>query len=90
MATVCLALSTLNAANTLHIQMLERVMRSPMSYFETTPLGRIINRFAKDVDTVDNILPETIRTALINFLSVRPKNLLIIWNTFPKTDLMIV
>ena len=51
--------------------MLQRIMKSPMSYFDTTPLGRIINRFAKDVDTVDNIIPVTLRTSLTNFLSVR-------------------
>ncbi|GAU91810.1 hypothetical protein RvY_03999-3 [Ramazzottius varieornatus] len=49
------------AGRELHNGMLSRLMHSPMSYFDTTPLGRILNRFSKEIDTVDIALPRNTR-----------------------------
>ena len=42
------SISTLKASTRMHNRMLDRVMKSPMSFFDTTPVGRIINRFSSD------------------------------------------
>ncbi|EKM58203.1 uncharacterized protein PHACADRAFT_116921 [Phanerochaete carnosa HHB-10118-sp] len=52
---------TYYASRGLHRASIERVMHAPMSFFETTPLGRIMNRFAKDIDTIDNMLGDALR-----------------------------
>ncbi|XP_035829879.1 multidrug resistance-associated protein 1 [Aplysia californica] len=50
-----------SASGTLHNVMLSHVLQAPMSFFDTTPIGRIINRFSRDVDVLDSTLPNTLR-----------------------------
>lgn len=51
----------LGAAKNLHNKMLYNIFRSNMAFFDVTPLGRILNRFSKDIDVADNILQGNIR-----------------------------
>ncbi|XP_066475389.1 multidrug resistance-associated protein 1-like [Tiliqua scincoides] len=44
---------SLCASRALHWQMLDSVLRLPLQYFETNPVGQIINRFTKDMFIVD-------------------------------------
>jgi ABC-type multidrug transport system fused ATPase/permease subunit len=53
-----------NVSNQLHRTAIIRIMHAPMSLFDTTPLGRIMNRFSKDMDTIDNTLNDSLRMAL--------------------------
>ncbi|CAG7725610.1 unnamed protein product, partial [Allacma fusca] len=61
---ILLSLGCLKAAEFLHADMLHHILRSPMSFFDTTPLGRIVNRFSKDVDVADNTFPLNLRSWL--------------------------
>ncbi|KAL3522804.1 hypothetical protein ACH5RR_015638 [Cinchona calisaya] len=50
--------SSLYATRRLHEAMLNSILRAPMVFFHTNPLGRIINRFAKDLGDIDrNVAP---------------------------------
>ncbi len=45
----------------LHFDMFVRVIRAPINlFFDRVPLGRLINRFASDLDVVDNTMPFTL------------------------------
>uniref|UniRef100_A0A4X2M0D4 ATP binding cassette subfamily C member 6 n=1 Tax=Vombatus ursinus TaxID=29139 RepID=A0A4X2M0D4_VOMUR len=44
---------TFAASKTLHHQMLDSVMHLPFQFFETNPIGQIINRFTKDMFIID-------------------------------------
>ncbi|KAF9162294.1 hypothetical protein DFQ26_003685 [Actinomortierella ambigua] len=56
---ILLVFCALRSARVLHEDMLRSVLRSPMSFFDTTPIGRILNRFSKDQATVDEVLPRS-------------------------------
>ena len=80
-----LAIGALKASKTLHNSMLANVLRSPMSFFDTTPLGRILNRFSKvslrqivavifsiskDIYMIDEVIPRSLAGFLMTFMSV--------------------
>ena len=56
-----LSTSGTNASKVMLQRAMTRVLRAPMSFFDTTPLGRITNRFSKDVDSMDNSLTDAMR-----------------------------
>lgn len=58
------AVLALAASNRLHKNAVFSVFRAPVAFFDTTPLGRIINRFSKDIDSTDFQLSDSFRMFL--------------------------
>ncbi|GAA6216134.1 multidrug resistance-associated protein 4-like [Lates japonicus] len=47
------------SAQTLHNSMFSAVLRTPVHFFDVNPIGRILNRFSKDISQIDSMLPIT-------------------------------
>ncbi|GAB0099313.1 multidrug resistance-associated protein 1 [Sergentomyia squamirostris] len=80
-ASLIMALGCLYAARDMHILLLTNVLHWAMELFDVTPLGRIMNRFSKDVDVVDNILPQVMRAWITMFFSVLATLVVISYST---------
>ena len=57
-AALGICMGSLKASRKQHLLALHNVMRQPWFFFESNPLGRILNRFSKELDTMDVLLPE--------------------------------
>ena len=65
-----LAWGSRRASKRLHQGMLVTTFRLPLAFFDTTPMGRVINRFSKDVDVIDAVLAVTLSMWLVCLLQV--------------------
>lgn len=71
-ADALLRLGMLAANQRLHHLILHAVLFAPLSFTDTTPSGRILSRFAKDMDVLDNQLPWEISDLLYCLFEVCP------------------
>ncbi|XP_076603001.1 ATP-binding cassette sub-family C member 4-like [Chaetodon auriga] len=59
-----------SSAQTLHNSMFNAILRTPVRFFDINPIGRILNRFSKDIGYLDSLLPWTFVDVIQIFLQV--------------------
>eukprot|EP00486_Rosalina_sp_Unknown_P006558 CAMPEP_0201569972 /NCGR_PEP_ID=MMETSP0190_2-20130828/11975_1 /ASSEMBLY_ACC=CAM_ASM_000263 /TAXON_ID=37353 /ORGANISM="Rosalina sp." /LENGTH=1205 /DNA_ID=CAMNT_0047992963 /DNA_START=715 /DNA_END=4335 /DNA_ORIENTATION=- len=64
LSAVMALITRLRASIYLHESLLAKMLHAPMSFFDTTPIGRIINRFARDMYAIDQAVPGSYQSAL--------------------------
>ncbi|KAG2129053.1 ABC protein [Suillus bovinus] len=57
-------------SQSLHEKSVRNIFHASMSFFDTTPMGRILNIFGKDIDSIDNQLPQLTTSVVFKLSSV--------------------
>lgn len=68
--SLAMSIGGILASRHLHQSMLYDVLRSPMSFFERTPSGNLVNRFAKEMDTIDSVIPSILKMFMGSMFNV--------------------
>ncbi|PCH42091.1 pleiotropic drug resistance ABC transporter [Wolfiporia cocos MD-104 SS10] len=71
--------ASLQASRSLFMSMLVRLAGAPSRFFDVTPIGRILNRFTSDINTVDYALQNSARAALSGCFNFLASLSVIIW-----------
>uniref|UniRef100_A0A8C0I8J6 ATP binding cassette subfamily C member 6 n=1 Tax=Bubo bubo TaxID=30461 RepID=A0A8C0I8J6_BUBBB len=66
-STAAVLLGGVLASHKLFLQLLRNVARSPMVFFEQTPIGNLLNRFSREMDAIDSVIPDKLKS-LLGFL----------------------
>ena len=86
--SLMISLNGVKAGTSFHSGLLDAVFGAPMNFFEGTPVGRILNRFSRDMEAIDQQIPRslheafacvfTILTTIIVIVSVSPYALVVV------------
>ncbi|XP_059510179.1 multidrug resistance-associated protein 1 isoform X2 [Stegostoma tigrinum] len=70
LSSLMMSVGGISASRWLHVHLLYDILMSPMSFFERTPSGNLVNRFSKDIDTIDSMIPVVIKMFLGSLFNV--------------------
>lgn len=67
---ILLTVCALAASRTIHKEMLQKILAAPMSFFDSSPTGRVLNRFLQDLQNIDNFVPNSISDQIMKTLNI--------------------
>lgn len=67
---IFLAMHRLKASVKLHDDLTDVVLKAPISFFDVTPIGRVLNRFAADMDKIDLEVTQTVSQGITTVFQV--------------------
>ncbi len=67
---IMVRIMSLKASNYFHTKLLDSTLRSTMRFFESTPCGRIVNQFSKDISNTEWSLPNNFRNIISCYLRI--------------------
>uniref|UniRef100_A0A915PJI9 Uncharacterized protein n=1 Tax=Setaria digitata TaxID=48799 RepID=A0A915PJI9_9BILA len=79
--SITMAYGMVFASRKLHEGILRNILHLPMAFFDVTPLGRIVNRFGKDIEIVDTLLPHSSHSFISTVLVVLMTTAVILYAT---------
>lgn len=66
--TIFFRLGGIGVSKTYHDKLLSHIENAPLSFFEITPIGRILNRFTSDLVHIDELLPTSFNNSSVTVL----------------------
>ena len=81
----------MNASRSLHKRMIRSVLATPVRFFDLNPIGRLMNRFSKDMSVLDENIPQTVFGFMhCAMLVIRPICVIVYLNKLMIIPLVIV
>ncbi|KYB27064.1 ATP-binding cassette sub-family C member 4 [Tribolium castaneum] len=93
LASLCFSFYCMNASKVLHQNMLAKIIKSPIKFFNQHSSGRILNRFSKDIGCIDELLPTSLMNIITAIFTGTAIIIIIIvlnyWMIFPTVVLLL-
>jgi ABC-type multidrug transport system fused ATPase/permease subunit len=80
-ANVFQVLMFIKGARYLHDKLLSSILRSTMHFFESTPIGRITNRFNKDVEATESYIPDSFKISIFCLSNILNTLIIVTYST---------